>query len=470
MNLKCPKCQTVFQVDESDYAAILQQVKNAEFETEINRRLEEIQRRNAAEGKAHALQLEKDHERKLAEKDLELGKLKTEIERLRGVVQNSEATKNAELAKANQESVEKEAKMSAQKNEEIASLKSQIEILRKENDLNIVKERNNCQKEIHEKEKAITELTSKLDSQKVETVNKILEINKSHDEIIRSKDEEIAHYKDLKIRLSTKMLGETLEKHCQIMFDRARSNGQFQEAYFEKDNDISVGGTKGDFIFRDYLDGEEYISIMFEMKNEAEATSTKHHNEDFFAKLDKDRRDKQCEYAVLVSTLEADNDLYNEGIVDVSYLYDKMLVIRPQFFMSVIVMLSKTAKRGASQLIGLKHELEIAKAQSIDVTNFEKRRDKFAEEFGKLVQAHFDKQNEALDAINKAIQAAETQAEKLRKIKALFETSTQKLIKANEKVENDFTIRKLTYGNKTMQAKFAEAKEQKVSNEVLDGE
>jgi hypothetical protein len=231
-----------------------------------------------------------------------------------------------------------------------------------------------------------------------------------------------------------------------------------------------VGGTKGDFIFRDYLNGEEYISIMFEMKNEAEATNTKHHNEDFFAKLDKDRRDKQCEYAVLVSTLDADNELYNEGIVDVSYRYDKMLVVRPQFFMSVITMLSKTAKRGASQLIGLKHELEIAKAQSIDVTNFEKRRDKFAEEFGKLVQAHFDKQNEALDAINKAIQAAETQAEKLRKIKALFETSTQKLIKANEKVENDFTIRKLTYGNKTMQAKFAEAKEQKVSNEVLDGE
>jgi hypothetical protein len=287
---------------------------------------------------------------------------------------------------------------------------------------------------------------------------------------MRSKDAEIAHYKDLKIRLSTKMLGETLEKHCQIMFDRARSNGQFQEAYFEKDNDISVGGTKGDFIFRDYLNGEEYISIMFEMKNEAEATSTKHRNEDFFAKLDKDRRDKQCEYAVLVSTLEADNDLYNEGIVDVSYRFDKMLVVRPQFFMSVIVMLSKTAKRGASQLIGLKHELEIAKAQSIDVTNFEKRRDKFVQEFGKLVQTHLDKQNKALEDLDKAIKAAETQAENLRKIKTLFETSGQKLNKANEAAENDFTIRKLTYGNKTMKAKFAEAKQQKVSNEVLDGE
>jgi hypothetical protein len=304
----------------------------------------------------------------------------------------------------------------------------------------------------------------------MEAENKILEINKSHDEIMRSKDAEIAHYKDLKIRLSTKMLGNTLESHCRNMFNRARSDGQFQDAYFEKDNDASVDGTMGDFIFRDYLNGEEYISIMFEMKNEAEATSTKHRNEDFFKKLDKDRRDKKCEYAVLVSTLEANNDLYNEGIVDVSYLYDKMLVIRPQFFMSVIVMLSKTAKRGASQLSDLKHELEIAKAQSIDVTNFEKRRDKFVQEFSKLVQTHLDKQNEALEDLDKAIKAAETQAENLRKIKTLFETSGQKLNKANEAAENDFTIRKLTYGNKTMKAKFEEARQKGELDDGSEGE
>lgn len=458
MNLRCPKCQTVFQVDESDYAAILQQVRNSEFEAEIRRRMEEIQRGNDAVSRAKALEIQKDNERKLAEKELEMSRLKTEIERLNGLVKNSEASKNAELAQANTKTVEQVARMSAAKDKEIADLKGQLVLLRQQNELNVVKERNNCQEELHAKEQTITELTSKLNSQKVETENKILAMKRSHDEVIQMKDAEIEHYKDLKIKLSTKMLGETLEQHCQNMFNRARSCGQFLEAYFEKDNDTSVGGTKGDFIFRDYLNGEEYISIMFEMKNEAEATSSKHHNEDFFPKLDKDRRDKQCEYAVLVSTLEADNELYNEGIVDVSYRYEKMLVIRPQFFMSVIMMLSKAARRGASRLIELKHELAIARAQSIDVTKFEERRDKFVSEFGKLVEAHLKKQDDALEGIDNAIKAAEKQADNLRKIKALFETSRQKLVSANEKAENDFTIRKLTYGNKTMQAKFEEAR------------
>jgi hypothetical protein len=197
---------------------------------------------------------------------------------------------------------------------------------------------------------------------------------------------------------------------------------------------------------------------MFEMKNEADTTATKHKNEDFFQKLDKDRKDKGCEYAVLVSTLEADNEFYNEGIVDVSYRYDKMIVVRPQFFMSVIVMLSKAAMRGAQNLISLKRELAVAKEQSVDVTKFEERRDKFVSEFGKLVKAHLNKQGDALDSIDKAIAAAEKQAENLRKIKALFETSRQKLVSANEKAENDFTIRKLTHGNPTMRAKFEEAR------------
>jgi predicted Zn finger-like uncharacterized protein len=442
MNLTCPHCHTVFQVDESNYAAILQQVRNSEFEAEIRRRIEEIQRRNAAEGQARTLQLEKDNEKRLAEKDLEVSRLKTEIERLNGEVRNSEV------------------RVTAAKDKEITELKARITLLHQQNELNVVKERNNVQEEMHRKEQTITELSSRLNSQRVEAERQIMDINKTHSEILRLKDAEIEHYKDLKVRLSTKMLGETLEQHCQNMFNRARSAGQFPEAYFEKDNDISVGGTQGDFIFRDYLNGEEYISIMFEMKNEAETTSSKHRNEDFFAKLDKDRRDKQCEYAVLVSMLEADSELYNEGIVDVSYRYDKMLVVRPQFFMSVILMLSKAARRGASQLVSLKQELAIAKAQSIDVTKFEERRDKFVAEFSKLVQNHLDKQNAALEAIDKAIKAAETQAENLRKIKSLFEASGQKLLRANEKAENDFTIRKLTYGNKTMQAKFEEARKE----------
>jgi predicted Zn finger-like uncharacterized protein len=422
MNLTCPKCKTVFQVDESDYAVILQQVKNEEFDAEIKRRLKEIERQHIVEDKAKAIEFERRSEQQLAAKDRAMGELEKK------------------------------------KDLEISNLKAQIEMLRKQNELDVVKERNARKDELHAKEQAITELNSKIQAQAVAAENKVHEINERNAVILKAKDEEIERYKDMKIRMSTKMLGETLEQHCYNMFNRARSQGQFQTAYFEKDNDTSIGGTKGDFIFRDYLNGEEYISIMFEMKNEADTTATKHRNEDFFAKLDKDRNDKKCEYAVLVSTLEADSDFYNEGIVDVSYRYDKMIVIRPQFFMAVIVMLSRTAMRGASRLIDLKNQLAIAKAQSIDVTKFEERRDKFVSEFGKLVEAHLKKQDDALEGIDKAIAAAEKQAENLRKVKALFEASRQKLINANEKAENDFTIRKLTYGNQTMKAKFDEAR------------
>lgn len=275
--------------------------------------------------------------------------------------------------------------------------------------------------------------------------------------MLKAKDEEIERYRDMKSRLSTKMLGETLEQHCYNVFNIARSQGGFRSAYFEKDNDAS-SGSKGDFIFRDYIDGEECLSIMFEMKNEADLTATKHRNEDFFAKLDKDRREKGCEYAVLVSTLEADNELYNEGIVDVSYRFEKMYVVRPQFFMPVISLLSQSSRRNAATLVTLRRELSVARAQSIDVTRFEERRDKFAGEFMKFVDAHRKKHDEAIASIDRAIEDAEKQIDRLRKIKALFDTSTQKLVRAGEVIENDFTIKKLTHGNPTMRAKFADAR------------
>jgi hypothetical protein len=393
--------------------------------------MKEMQSKYELEGKAKALAIERDNEKTLAAKELEVSRLQQEIERLNTVVANFESGKKAEIA-----------------------------LLQQQTELAVMKERESCKDAMHAREQQISDLSAKLETQSLEAKNRIHDLTESHNAVLKAKEEELERYKDLKSRLSTKMLGETLEQHCRTMFDRARNQGLFQTAYFEKDNDTSISGTKGDFIFRDYVNGEEYISIMFEMKNEAETTSSKHRNEDFFAKLDKDRRDKQCEYAVLVSMLEADSELYNEGIVDVSYRYDKMLVVRPQFFMSVILMLSKAARRGASQLVSLKQELAIAKAQSIDVTKFEERRDKFVAEFSKLVQNHLDKQNAALEAIDKAIKAAETQAENLRKIKSLFEASGQKLLRANEKAENDFTIRKLTYGNKTMQAKFEEARKE----------
>lgn len=505
MNIQCPHCHKAFKVDETDYAAIQQQVRNAEFDKEIARRLQEIELQYKAEEKARSLEAEHKTEKMLAEKENEKNTLLGEIEQLKSKIDNFENEKKADLAEAAASNVKEIAELKSARDSEIAKLKSfkdseiaelksakdseiaelksskaaeiaeiksakDLEIaelrhtiteLKNQYQVDIMKAQNELKDDLHAREQTITELNSKLEAQKVNAENALLEEKNRHKELLKAKDEEIERYRDIKSRLSTKMLGETLEQHCFNMFNLARSHGQFLNAYFEKDNDTSVGGTKGDFIFRDFLDGEEYISIMFEMKNEDDRTATKHKNEDFFAKLDKDRRDKHCEYAILVSMLEADSELYNEGIVDVSYRYEKMLVVRPQFFMSVISLLSRTALRGAQQLISLKKEVEIAKAQSIDVTKFEERRDKFVSEFGKLVDAHLKKQDDALSGIDKAIEAAEKQADNLRKIKALFETSRQKLINANEKAENDFTIRKLTYGNPTMRTKFEEARKQR---------
>lgn len=458
MNIQCPHCHKAFKVDETDYAAIQQQVRNAEFQKEIEQRLSEILLQHKAEEKARALEAEHSAEKKLAEKDREKAMLQNEIEQLKSKINTFESEKKAAFASMEATNIEKISEIKAAKEHEINELKGAISELKNRHEVELINARNECKDDIHAKEKEITELNSQLQAQKVTAENTLLEIKDRHKAILQAKDEEIERYKDLKSRLSTKMLGETLEQHCLTMFNMARSHGQFLNAYFEKDNDTSIGGTKGDFIFRDFFNGSEYISIMFEMKNEDDRTATKHKNEDFFAKLDKDRREKGCEYAILVSTLEADSDFYNEGIVDVSYRYDKMLVIRPQFFMSVISLLSRTALRGAQRLVNLQQEVEIAKAQSIDVTKFEERRDKFVSEFGKLVGAHIKKQDDALAGIDKAIEAAEKQAENLRKIKSMFEASRQKLISANEKAENDFTIRKLTYGNPTMRAKFDEAR------------
>lgn len=247
MELRCPHCKTAFQVDENDYAAILAQVKTAEFEKEVRKRINELLAASQSEQRARELEAEKQEAQRLSLKD-----------------------------------------------KEIAALKAKVENMQTQHQLDIVNERNSCRDDLHAKEQAIVELESQLKAQEVAAANKLLELKEHHSAMLKAKEEEIEHYKDLKSRLSTKMLGETLEQHCQNTFNMARSMGQFADAYFEKDND-AAGGTKGDFIFRDYIDGNECISIMFEMKNEAETTSTKHKNEDFFAKLDKDRNDKKCE-------------------------------------------------------------------------------------------------------------------------------------------------------------------------------
>lgn len=460
MELRCPHCKTAFQVDENDYAAILAQVKTAEFEAEVQRRMKELVATSQAEQKAHALEAERAEAERMAKKDKEIAVLATEIERLNGIVANNDAENKAALAKASEAKTIELAELTARKDNRIADLEAKLKTMQAQHQLEIVNERNSCRDDIHAKEQTITELTSQLKAQEVAAANKVLELKEHHSALIKAKDEEIEHYKDLKSRLSTKMLGETLEQHCQNTFNMARSMGQFADAYFEKDNDIS-SGSKGDFIFRDYINGEECLSIMFEMKNEADTTSTKHKNEDFFAKLNKDRNDKNCEYAVLVSTLEADSELYNNGIVDVSYRYPKMFVVRPQFFLPMIALLSKAARRNAETMISLRAELVEAKAQSIDVTRFEERRDKFASEFVKFIDASKKKHDEAIEAIDKAIANAEKQIDSLRKVKNLFDTSTQKLIKAGDVIENDFTIKKLVHGNPTMRAKFNEARKQR---------
>lgn len=457
MKLQCPHCHTTFQVDENHYASILAQVRNSEFQAEVDRRIQEIEKQNAAEKKTLAAETEKQFEQRVAAMDREKSELLLEMERLRSRMENYELVKKAELAGEAAERERIVAKVKADKDREIAELRAKLASEAKQHELDLVNQRTDTREELLRKEQEISELSHRLESEKTAMEKRELELREQHSALLKAKDEEIEHYKDLKARMSTKMLGETLEKHCHNMFNRARSQGMFASAYFEKDNDAS-SGTKGDFIFRDYVDGEEYISIMFEMKNESDTTATKHRNEDFFAKLDKDRLEKECEYAVLVSTLEADNELYNEGIVDVSYRYEKMLVVRPQFFMSVIAMLSHAARRGAERLSGMRQELAIAKAQSIDVTNFEKRRDQFAAAFGKFVEGHLKKHSDAMAGIDKVIDSLERQAESLRKVKALFEASEQKLVRANETVVNDFTIKKLTRGNPTMKAKFDEAR------------
>lgn len=457
MNLKCPNCNTVFEVDESHYAALLSQVKNAEFEAEINRRINEILEMQKVKAESEIARAERKLEKTVASKETEISTLKAEIDRLKTVMENYDSLKKADIETLKAKTTQQMTELAADKDKEISDLRNRLKESDSIHKIEIAEEKKSALELLHEKEKEITELSSKLESQKTEAKNRELELRNNHDVLMKAKEEEIERYKDMKSRQSTKMIGESLEQHCLSVFNTARSMGQFAGCYFEKDNDAS-GGTKGDFIFRDYIDGEECLSIMFEMKNEADSTATKHKNEDFFSKLDKDRNDKNCEYAVLVSLLEADNEFYNNGIVDVSFRYPKMFVVRPQFFLPVIALLSKAARRNAETMIALKTELVEAKAQSIDVTNFEKRRDQFVAEFMKHVDGHRQKHNEALEAIDKAISNAEKQIDSLRKIKTLFDTSTSKLIKAEEVIENRFTIKKLTHGNPTMKAKFEEAR------------
>ena len=403
--LKCPKCGSVFTVDEADYASIVSQVRGTEFKAEIQRRLVELRTQYEAEQKAKAVTTQQAYQTELFKKDQAILAKDGEISRL----------KEQMAAQGDRQKLAVGTAVAA-KNEEIANLNASILQLR-------------SSAQLAAKEAALHED----------------HVRKEYEAKLRMAQEQVDYYKDLKTRMSTKMVGETLEAHCSNVFN-GEMRPLFPNAYFEKDNDASLG-SKGDFIFRDYEDGTEYISIMFEMKNEMDETATKHKNEDFFRKLDADRNMKGCEYAVLVSLLEPDSELYNGGIVDVSYRYPKMYVIRPQFFRPIITLLVNAAKK----TVGIKKELEIARSQSVDVTHFESQLDAFKEAFGRNYRLASEKFKAAIDEIDKSITH-------LQKIKDALIGSDNNLRLANDKADA-LTIKKLTKGNETMTQKFAEAAE-----------
>ena len=442
--IKCPKCGSVFTVDEADYASIVNQVKNAEFNEEVNRRLQELHERHKAEELLAIAQVEKDYQEALGKKELEIKEKEARIGLLNGKLTEAEQTKKAELSLA-----------LAEKDKEINSLKASINENESKLKIAVMEEQRKAEKSLQDKDAQIAELKSSAELSHQKAVNYVNTQKEQYEAKLKMMQEQVDYYKDLKTKMSTKMIGETLEAHCSTQYNQMM-RPLLPNAYFEKDNDAS-GGSKGDFIFRDYgADGTEYVSIMFEMKNEADETATKHKNEDFFKKLDADRRAKNCEFAVLVSLLEPDNELYNGGIVDVSYRYDKMYVIRPQFFLPIISLLVQTSKKS----LEYKQQLAIAKSQSIDVTDFENQILDFKDKFGRNYRLASEKFQTAIDEIDKSISH-------LQKIKDALIGSENNLRLANDKAEA-LTIKKLTKGNPTMTALFEKAREANKAIDITD--
>ena len=431
--LICPNCKKPFSVDEADYAAILNQVKGAEFNAEVNRRIAELHDKQKAEEQARVAQSESRHQIELSKKDKALGEKDTEIERLRAQIASQDDRKKLELSEA-----------LADKEKEIASLKATIGQGKSELQIAVLREQQKAKDAVQAKDVEIAKLKADAELEESRSGLQMKSLREEYEGKLKLAQEQVDYYKDLKTRMSTKMVGETLEAHCSNIFN-AEMRPMFPNAYFEKDNDAS-GGSKGDFIFRDYDDGTEYISIMFEMKNEMDETATKHKNEDFFKKLDADRNEKGCEYAVLVSLLESDSELYNVGIVDVSWKFPKMFVIRPQFFKSLIMLLVNASKNA----VAYKKELQLARSQNVDVTNFENKLIDFRNKFGDHYARATGKFEEAIKQIDDTIK-------KLQAVKKSFEQSENYLRLANQDTE-DLTIRKLTFKNPTMKAKFDEAR------------
>ena len=402
--LKCPKCGNVFVVDEADYISIANQVRNNEFHNDLEARIREMEKTARSQREADTLRVREEFIAKMGQKEQQIALLKAELQK------KDDQTKIA-----------------------------------------LLEEKNRVQQELQAKDAAIAQLNGRVASERQEAKIRENSLKEQYDFQLKQKQDEVNYYKDLKTKMSTKMVGETLEIHCSTEFNRMRT-AMYPNAYFEKDNDAR-GGSKGDFIFRDFQDGTEYISIMFEMKNEMDQTATKHRNEDFFEKLHKDRTEKGCEYAVLVSLLEPESEYYNGGIVDVSYRYPKMYVVRPQFFMPLISLLTQASKKG----LEYKQALIAAQRQSIDVTNFEADLADFKDKFARNYRIASEKFRTAIEEIDKSISH-------LQKIKDALIGSENNLRLANDKAEG-LTIKKLTKNNPTMKEKFEQVQQKREEDE-----
>lgn len=500
--IKCPHCGTVFTINEADYSSIVSQIKDHVFEEELQRREKEIQDKLKIQNDLDASKLQQQFQTEMDQKQKEIdalnhslklqeteyeAKIQASREEKKTAVQSASIDLEKQLQEKENELValkgqiekndsEKQlavqqaiAEVNEKKNSEILNIQKELDALNHSLKLQETEYEAKIQASIEEKKAAVQQAISEtnekknseirdiqkeLDTVKNESIVKSETMRTQYDAMVKSKDREIAdqkalveQYKDFKVRLSTKMIGETLEQHCSYEFNKNRM-GMFPHAYFEKDNDARTG-SKGDFIFRDFDDeGTEIISIMFEMKNENETTSTKHKNEDFLKELDKDRREKKCEYAVLCTMLEADNDLYNEGIVDVSYRYPKMYVIRPQFFIPIITLL----RNAAMNALDYKKQLLVEKNNNLDLSNFEDNMNKFKDAFGKNYASASKKFNEAIEEIDKSILH-------LQKIKDALTSSDRQLRLANDKAQ-DLTIRKLTKNAPSVKQKLDEVRKQ----------
>ena len=414
--IKCPKCGEVFQVDESGYAAIVKQVRDKEFEKELSDRKAQF-----------------DAEKQAAVKLMQAQTMQQMSEEISSLKQQLAASQSKLKAQAEAEESRLSAQLAAKENAQ--KLETEKLISQKE-------------KEIAQKEREIGLLSGKIEAVKQESLLREQGMKDGYEERLRLKDEQIAYYRDFKARQSTKMVGESLEQHCEIEFNRLRATG-FQNAYFEKDNDAR-SGSKGDYIYREFDSQQiEFISIMFEMKNEMDETATKKMNEDFLKELDKDRREKNCEYAVLVSLLEPDSELYNSGIVDMSHRYPKMYVIRPQFFIPMITIL----RNAAQNALQYRQELAVIRSQNIDISRFEDDMNDFKEKFSRNFRIASERFQKAIDEIDKTI-------DHLQKTKEALLSSENNLRLANNKAE-DLTIKRLTRNNPTMKAKFEQLEQER---------